>query len=101
MFDDERASGGGGRGAMPMLFLSLAAAAAAAEAYLRVSPGARVGTAAGFIALLLALLVIFANGVCSVATAGRGLLICVEGLRAAATGASSGLTFGFPAWYAT
>jgi hypothetical protein len=42
-----RASGGGGKGAIPSL--SLAAAAAAAEAYLRVSPGARVGTAAGFI----------------------------------------------------
>ena len=32
-----------------MPILSLAAAAAAAEAYFKVSPGARVGTAAGFI----------------------------------------------------
>jgi hypothetical protein len=46
---EARASGGGGNGAIPMLLLSLAAAAAAAEAYLRVSPGARVGKAAGFI----------------------------------------------------
>ena len=87
------ASGGGGRGAMPILLLSLAAAAAAAEAYLSVSPGARCGTAAGFIE---APLLIFDSGVCSVASVGRGLFTCcVEALRVA--GASlADVAFDFP-----
>ena len=89
-----RASGGGGNGAMPILLLSLAAAASAAEAYFRVSPGGLVGTAAGFIWLIVPLERV-GDGVCNVARVGRGLLICVEGLRAAATGGSTG-TFGLP-----
>ncbi len=68
MLGGGRASGGGGSGAIPIL--SLAAAAAAAEAYFSVSPGARVGTAAGFIWLLEPLAV---DGVYSVARAGKGL----------------------------
>ena len=83
------ASGGGGKGAI----LSDAAAAAAAEAYFRTSPGGRVGTAAGFIWLVDPFVRL--AGVCSVANAGRGLLSCVEGLRAAATG-GSGIALAFP-----
>lgn len=89
-----RASGGGGKGAIPILLLSLAAAAAAAEAYFRVSPGALVGTAAGFI-WLVAPLVRVGGGLCNVASEGRGLFIWVDGLRAAATGGSAG-AFAFP-----
>jgi hypothetical protein len=89
-----RASGGGGNGAIPILLLSLAAAAAAAEAYFKVSPGGLVGTAAGFIWLMVPLESV-GDGVCNVASVGRGLFICVEGLRAAATGGSTG-TFDFP-----
>ena len=92
-----RGSGGGGNGAIPILFLSLAAAAAAAEAYLRVSPGARVGTAAGFMLLFELPLAIFDKGVCNVARAGKGLFNCVDGLRAAATGGSEpDVDFDFP-----
>jgi len=64
--------GGGGRGAIPTAPLSLAAAAAAAEAYFKVSPGALVGKGAGFIALFVTPLVLFAIGVWRVARAGRG-----------------------------
>lgn len=63
---------GGGKGAIPIALLSLAAAAAAAEAYFNVSPGARVGKGAGFMALLVILLEVLAKGVCNVARAGNG-----------------------------
>lgn len=83
---------GGGRGAIP----TLAAAAAAADAYFRVSPGALVGTAAGFIFALEDPFVMFDNGVWRVASAGKGLLSCVDGLLAAATGGSGPVAgFGF------
>lgn len=86
------APGGGGRGAIP----TLAAAAAAADAYFRVSPGALVGTAAGFILALEDPFVMFDNGVCRVASAGKGLLSCVDGLLAAVTGGSDAVAgFGF------
>ena len=83
------APGGGGKGAMPTPFLSLAAAAAAAEAYFSVSPGARVGSGAGFMLLfaacelpLAALLVVL----WSVARTGSGDFVCIEGLRAETAG---------------
>ena len=88
-----RASGGGGNGAI----LSLAAAAAAAEAYLRVSPGALVGNAAGFILLLEPPFGKVERGACNVANAGNGLFNWVEGLRAAEFEASvDDVGFGFP-----
>lgn len=68
------ASGGGGSGAIPMLLFSLAAAAAAAEAYFKISPGGLVGTAAGFMWLVIPF-VLFDVGVCKVASEGRGLFI--------------------------
>ena len=57
------APGGGGKGAMPTPFLSLAAAAAAAEAYFNGSPGALVGSGAGFILLAGTPFVTLGNGV--------------------------------------
>lgn len=80
--------GGGGNGVMPMLFLSLAAAAAAADAYLSGSPAVRGGGGAGFIEDVAAPFAEVGSGVCSVANAGRGDFGCVDGLRAAADGAS-------------
>ena len=89
------APGGGGRGAMPTLCLSLAAAAAAADAYFNPSPAGLVGIEAGFIAALLcAPLLMIGNGVCNVASEGRGDLSCVEGLLPVGIGASvAGLAF--------
>ena len=87
------APGGGGKGAMPTPFLSLAAAAAAAEAYFKGSPVVRVGIGAGFMALP----VVFeapGRGVCSVASAGNGDFICVEGRLAACCTASVAFGFG-------
>ena len=66
------APGGGGSGAIPRTFLSLAAAAAAADAYLRVSPGARVGKGAGFMLLFVIPLAVEGRDVCRVARAGSG-----------------------------
>ena len=74
---------------------SLAAAAAAAEAYLRVSPGARVGGAAGFILLVDVPLGTVDRGACKVAIAGSGLLSCAEGRLAILMGGSD-IGFGFP-----
>lgn len=71
--------GGGGRGRMPTPLLSLAAAAAAAEAYLRVSPGGRVGSGAGF---MPGVALEEAAG-WRVARTGSGDFICVDGLRGA------------------
>lgn len=73
-------AGGGGSGAMPTVPLSLVAAAAAAEAYFRVSPGALVGRGAGFIALFVFPLEMMANGVWSVANAGKGDFDWFDGL---------------------
>jgi hypothetical protein len=93
VFEGGIAPCGGGRGAMP----TLEAAAAAADAYFRVSPGALAGAAAGFILALEEPFVIFDNGVCKVARAGKGLLSCVDGLLAAATGGSGAdAALGFP-----
>ena len=86
------ADGGGGNGAIPTPFLSLAAAAAAAEAYLSGSPGVRVGIGAGFIEFDDELETP-GKGVCSVASAGRGDLSCVDGLRAPDCAASATLDF--------
>ena len=95
--DDSAAAapGGGGRGAMPTPFLSLAAAAAAAEAYLRGSPGVRVGSGAGFM-LLAEELDTPGIGVCSVANAGRGDLICVDGRRVLDEAVSAAFPFAAP-----
>ena len=77
---------------MPTLFLSLAAAAAAAEAYFNGSPGVRVGRGAGFMELA-AELETPGIGVCSVASAGRGDLSCVDGLRVPVCAASADFVF--------
>lgn len=81
---------------MPKLFLSLAAAAAAADAYFRGSPGARVGSGAGFMLLAFVPLVVVCAGVCNVDSVGKGDLSCVDGLLAAAVD-GSGPAFAFPA----
>ena len=90
--------GGGGNGAMPVAELfSLAAAAAAADAYLSGSPGARVGTGAGFIDVLVVILGTLGCGVCNVARAGNGDLNAFEGLRAAVVeGSDMEVDLGFP-----
>lgn len=85
------APGGGGNGEIPIL--SDAAAAAAADAYLRPSAGL-AGTDAGFMTGPLELpLLIVANGVCSVASAGKGDLDCALDLRPDAD--TSATAFGF------
>jgi len=89
LVDGGVATGGGGKGAIPIVF----AAAAAAEAYFRASPGGLVGNEAGFMLLLAVPLPIVAKGVCSVASAGRGDLSCVEGRLADAEGGSAAEDF--------
>ena len=76
------APGGGGNGAIPSTFLSLAAAAAAADAYLRVSPGGRVGKGAGFILVFVMPFVVVGKEVWRVAKAGSGDLSWFDGLLA-------------------